>query len=81
MWGGGPKKTKIEEARELLASTILTHVPVGSTCAAENWGPHGSVCQRTLGAGSRYLISSNVRKKRESKKRLDCPMEITFCYQ
>ncbi|EPY74053.1 DNA-directed RNA polymerase III subunit RPC2 isoform 1 [Camelus ferus] len=28
MWGGGPKKTKIEEARELLASTILTHVPV-----------------------------------------------------
>lgn len=27
MWGG-PKKTKMEEARELLASTILTHVPV-----------------------------------------------------
>lgn len=30
MWGGGPKKTKIEEARELLASTILTHVPVSN---------------------------------------------------
>ncbi|KAK7813744.1 hypothetical protein U0070_001450, partial [Myodes glareolus] len=28
LWGGGPKKTRIEEARELLASTILTHVPV-----------------------------------------------------
>lgn len=27
MWGG-PKKTKMEEARELLASLILTHVPV-----------------------------------------------------
>ncbi|XP_016091773.1 DNA-directed RNA polymerase III subunit RPC2 [Sinocyclocheilus grahami] len=27
MWGG-PKKTKMEEARELLASTVLTHVPV-----------------------------------------------------
>lgn len=27
MWGG-PKKTKMEEARELLASTILTHVLV-----------------------------------------------------
>uniref|UniRef100_A0A672R237 DNA-directed RNA polymerase subunit beta n=1 Tax=Sinocyclocheilus grahami TaxID=75366 RepID=A0A672R237_SINGR len=27
MWSG-PKKTKMEEARELLASTILTHVPV-----------------------------------------------------
>nr|XP_033807945.1 DNA-directed RNA polymerase III subunit RPC2 isoform X2 [Geotrypetes seraphini] len=27
MWGG-PKKTKMEEARELLASTILAHVPV-----------------------------------------------------
>ncbi|MEQ2186177.1 DNA-directed RNA polymerase III subunit RPC2 [Goodea atripinnis] len=26
MWGG-PKKTKMEEARELLASLILTHVP------------------------------------------------------
>lgn len=35
MWGGGPKKTKIEEARELLASTILTHVPV-STFATVN---------------------------------------------
>lgn len=33
MWGGGPKKTKIEEARELLASTILTHVPVSNTFA------------------------------------------------
>lgn len=29
MWGG-PKKTKMEEARELLASLILTHVPVCS---------------------------------------------------
>lgn len=27
MWGG-PKKTKMEEARELLATTILAHVPV-----------------------------------------------------
>ncbi|RXM28991.1 DNA-directed RNA polymerase III subunit RPC2 [Acipenser ruthenus] len=27
MWGG-PKKTKMEEARELLASTVLSHVPV-----------------------------------------------------
>jgi len=27
IWGG-PKKTKMEEARELLASLILTHVPV-----------------------------------------------------
>ena len=27
MWGG-PKKTKMEEARELLAQLILTHVPV-----------------------------------------------------
>lgn len=27
MWGG-PKKTKMEEARELLASLILSHVPV-----------------------------------------------------
>lgn len=27
MWGG-PKKTKMEEARELLASLILAHVPV-----------------------------------------------------
>ncbi|XP_059834558.1 DNA-directed RNA polymerase III subunit RPC2 isoform X2 [Hypanus sabinus] len=27
MWGG-PKKTKMEEARELLASTVLTHVPL-----------------------------------------------------
>lgn len=41
MWGGGPKKTKIEEARELLASTILTHVPVSSACAAEDCGPRG----------------------------------------
>jgi DNA-directed RNA polymerase III subunit RPC2 len=36
MWGGGPKKTKIEEARELLASTILTHVPVSNTFTAVN---------------------------------------------
>jgi DNA-directed RNA polymerase III subunit RPC2 len=35
MWGGGPKKTKIEEARELLASTILTHVPV--SIASYEW--------------------------------------------
>ncbi|XP_056425888.1 DNA-directed RNA polymerase III subunit RPC2 [Hyla sarda] len=29
MWGGGgPKKSRVDEARELLASTILTHVPV-----------------------------------------------------
>lgn len=29
MWGGGGhKKTRVDEARELLASTILTHVPV-----------------------------------------------------
>uniref|UniRef100_A0A8C5QPS9 DNA-directed RNA polymerase III subunit RPC2 n=1 Tax=Leptobrachium leishanense TaxID=445787 RepID=A0A8C5QPS9_9ANUR len=27
MWGG-PKKSKVDEARELLASTVLTHVPV-----------------------------------------------------
>ncbi|XP_072044988.1 DNA-directed RNA polymerase III subunit RPC2-like [Amphiura filiformis] len=27
MWGG-PKKTKVDEARELLATTILAHVPV-----------------------------------------------------
>jgi len=36
MWGGGPKKTKIEEARELLASTILTHVPVSKPFAIVN---------------------------------------------
>ena len=29
MWGG-PKKTKVEEARELLQGTILAHVPVSS---------------------------------------------------
>lgn len=29
MWGG-PKKTKMEEARELLATTILAHVPVSA---------------------------------------------------
>ncbi|KAG8579676.1 hypothetical protein GDO81_011000 [Engystomops pustulosus] len=29
MWGGGgPKKSRVDEARELLASTILTHVPL-----------------------------------------------------
>ena len=28
MWGG-PKKTKMEEARELMAETVLAHVPVG----------------------------------------------------
>ncbi|KAM5171926.1 LOW QUALITY PROTEIN: DNA-directed RNA polymerase III subunit RPC2 [Mantella aurantiaca] len=28
MWGGGGPKTRVDEARELLASTILTHVPV-----------------------------------------------------
>lgn len=38
MWGGGPKKTKIEEARELLASTILTHVPVSSLTVMNNDG-------------------------------------------
>lgn len=41
MWGGGPKKTKVEEARELLASTILTHVPVSDACTAVNNGHCG----------------------------------------
>ncbi|XP_030837083.1 DNA-directed RNA polymerase III subunit RPC2 [Strongylocentrotus purpuratus] len=28
MWGGGSKKSKVDEARELLATTILAHIPV-----------------------------------------------------
>ncbi|XP_014187124.2 DNA-directed RNA polymerase III subunit RPC2 [Haplochromis burtoni] len=40
MWGG-PKKTKMEEARELLASLILTHVPVCKQNAHhDNWHSH-----------------------------------------
>lgn len=37
MWGG-PKKTKMEEARELLASLILTHVPVSKQMSScQGW--------------------------------------------
>lgn len=55
MWGGGPKKTKIEEARELLASTILTHVPVSNPFATvDNNNGHCGVqafCYRILNTG------------------------------
>lgn len=74
MWGGGPKKTKIEEARELLASTILTHVPVSEPSATMN-ADHCAA--RELLLVYRFALTEvQFRKKRENPKEdspMDCP--------
>ena len=74
MWGGGPKKTKIEEARELLASTILTHVPVSKPFATVN--TDRCAVHELLLAYRFTLTEVQFRKKRENPKedsRMDCP--------
>lgn len=81
MWGGGPKKTKIEEARELLASTILTHVPVSKPFAIVNTDHCG--IHELLFEYKFTLIKVQFHKKREKPKE-DSPMacqEIIFHYQ
>lgn len=74
MWGGGPKKTKIEEARELLASTILTHVPVSKSFAVVNTDHCG--IHELLFEYKFTLIEVQFHKKREKPKEdstMDCP--------
>ena len=70
MWGGGPKKTKIEEARELLASTILTHVPVSKPFATVNTD---RCAVHELLLAYRFTLTVQFRKKRENPKE-DSPM-------
>lgn len=82
MWGGGPKKTKIEEARELLASTILTHVPVSNnTFAAVNNKDCGGLCVSVKKVFEHHFTLFKVwfLKKRENpKENLTAPLEIIF---
>lgn len=79
MWGGGPKKTKIEEARELLASTILTHVPVSNTVTVNK---DCEICEFLLKNCDKSLPHLKSNSSRENSKE-DCtaPPEITFHYQ